>query len=454
MTAPLFSDLPAELFEGVLPAALASAAADQAPNATWLSQVWRVDSGHVALSCQFFRKTRSNLGQNPVALLLLTHPRTVEQWRLLVRYSRSETTGTLFDTMARRIATVSAAENESVFALRSADIFEVLEVEKLVIEPDLSEPGVADRGAVMARKPAGISALLRLSESIAASKQLSGLLESGLSVLGSHFGYDSVSLYLLERSEGILYALASRGFPQSGVGARIPLGVGIIGSCAQHRLPIRIADLARERRYDRAVVEQAARAKGGEREIALPALEQAASALAVPLVLRGSLFGVLAAESREILAFDEQDEQLLATAGQLLAQGVALHEEDDSEPEAPPLPVSLPTTRGVLRLRYYEADDSVFVDDEYLIKGIPGRILWLIVSLRETEHRSTFQNRELRLHPLLKLPTFKDNLEARLLMLQRRLEEKSIGLRLRREDRGRLHVECNLQISIEVTPAG
>jgi hypothetical protein len=103
----------------------------------------------------------------------------------------------------------------------------------------------------------------------------------------------------------------------------------------------------------------------------------------------------------------------------------------------------------VLRVRYYEADDSVFIDDEYLIKGLPGRILWLVLTLQREEGRSTFLNRELRLHPFLKLPAYKDNLETRLLMLQRRLDEKALALRLHREQRGRLRIECDLRIELE-----
>jgi hypothetical protein len=62
------------------------------------------------------------------------------------------------------------------------------------------------------------------------------------------------------------------------------------------------------------------------------------------------------------------------------------------------------TTQPALRVRYYEADDSVFLDDEYLIKGGSGRLLWLLLGMLAAHGRTTFSNRELRLHPLLKLP--------------------------------------------------
>jgi adenylate cyclase len=104
-------------------------------------------------------------------------------------------------------------------------------------------------------------------------------------------------------------------------------------------------------------------------------------------------------------------------------------------------------------VRYYEADDSVFLDDEYLIKGVSGRILWLLLDLYSREGRTAFSNRELRLHPFLNLPGFKDNLETRLLMLQRRLEERGGALRLRREQRGRVRVAlAEARLALDLIP--
>jgi adenylate cyclase len=103
-----------------------------------------------------------------------------------------------------------------------------------------------------------------------------------------------------------------------------------------------------------------------------------------------------------------------------------------------------------VRIRYYEADDSIFADEVYLIKGLAGRILWLLLSLYSTLGRSTFSNRELRLDPFLKLPTGKNNLEARLLLLQRRLEAKTAAFRLSRQQRGHVRVLCSVRLELEV----
>ena len=57
----------ARCFQGVVPSLIGTADNHGVPNVTYLSQVYYVDEQHVALSCQFFNKTRRNLGENPLA---------------------------------------------------------------------------------------------------------------------------------------------------------------------------------------------------------------------------------------------------------------------------------------------------------------------------------------------------------------------------------------------------
>ena len=101
-----------------------------------------------------------------------------------------------------------------------------------------------------------------------------------------------------------------------------------------------------------------------------------------------------------------------------------------------------------VRIHYYEADDSVFADGVYLIGGLAGRILWLLLTVYSTTGRSTFSTRELRLDTFLKLPPWKNNLESRLLLLQRRLDARAAAFRLGREQRGQLRVVCSAQLEL------
>lgn len=131
-TAPLALRDLAVCFEGAVPSTIATASADGVPNVTYLSKVHFVDDDHVALSDQFFSKTNRNLAENPYACVLVFDPTTYDQYRLLVRYERSERQGRLFDRVDRDIEAIAALTGMSgVFKLRAVDIYRVLEIEQV-----------------------------------------------------------------------------------------------------------------------------------------------------------------------------------------------------------------------------------------------------------------------------------------------------------------------------------
>lgn len=107
-----------------------------------------------------------------------------------------------------------------------------------------------------------------------------------------------------------------------------------------------------------------------------------------------------------------------------------------------------PATHRTIQVVHHHFDDSVFIDGNYIIKGVAGRLLAFMLDQHLTRGRSEFTNREIRLDGKLRLPDFKDNLETRLLLLRRRLEEKQLPIRLIRLGRGRIAFEVEGRVRL------
>jgi len=441
-------------FEGELPSLLASCSLDGMPNLTYVSQVHYVDAEHVALSFQFFNKTRQNVLEHPYAVALVVDPRTGRTWRLRLRYLRTEQSGPLFESMRARLAGIASHTGMAgVFKLRGADVYRVLQIEAV---PGPSAPP---------REPGDDPlALLRpLAGRIAAHTDLATLLDDTLAALDAELGIRHSMLLLLDAGghrPPRLFMVASRGYGASGLGSEIPLGHGVIGVAAAHRAPIRISHFTAEFGYGRAIREEicaSGLAEQLESEIPLPGLPAPRSQLAVPIVVTDQVVGVLYVESAEDRRFSYAHEDLLVALAAQLGASVALLRltaEAQEEPPTEAAPARPPMSGAPVRVRHYPFNDSVFVDDDYLIKGVAGAILWKLAREFTAGRRSEFTNRELRLDPSLRLPDISDNLEARLILLARRLQERCPRLRIAKTGRGRFRFEADAPLQLEEVAAG
>jgi adenylate cyclase len=450
----------ANCFQGVIPAMIATCGKDGEPNVTYLSQVYYVGPRHVALSCQFFNKTKRNVTENPFATVIVQDPRVFDAYRLQLRFDHIETSGALFDTMAARIQVIASHTGMAgVFRLLSADVYEVLSLEAL---PEYLLPAdpVLD-AAVPCEIPGPLTELRGLqavSERVARADGLECLLHSSLAALDEVFSFRHSMILVPEDSGRRLVTLASHGYGDEGVGAEVAVGQGVIGTAAERKRMVRVAGIGGELRYGRAIRERMSEAGESARlaaEIPLPGLPDAQAQLALPLLSAERLVGVLAVESTDPMRFDEWDEAFLQIVANQIAAGMdrMQNDEEDSAPASAVAP-SRPTRASRRTFLYYRADECVFVDGEYLIRNVPGKILWKLLNLSQESGQVEFTNRELRLDPWLGLPSYKDNLESRLILLRKRLQAKCPEVRMVPVRRGRFALElaCAVELVEKETP--
>lgn len=241
------------------------------------------------------------------------------------------------------------------------------------------------------------------------------LLTSALSALDEIFGFTHSMVLIPECGSDRLVMIASHGYADDNVGAEVRIGEGLIGAVAEGKRLVRISSLHSDLHYGRTV------RKAYESEAT------AALSDALPLP------GLCDAKSQ----MDRMSER---------------EETDVGAPpafDAPPPPKAPETARECRRtVCYYRNDDCIFVDGEYLIRNVPAKILLKVLRAFQTEGRTEFANRELRLDPTLGLPAFKDNLESRLILLRKRLEQKCPDIRIVPTKRGRfaLSVDCGIDL--------
>jgi adenylate cyclase len=438
-------------FQGVIPSVIATCSRSGEPNVTYLSQVHYLDERHVALSCQFFNKTRRNVEENPYASVVVYDPLTFDAWRLRLRLDHCETEGELFDSMAMRIEVIASHTGMSgVFRLISADVYEVLDFEPVadfLLPPD----PVLDAQAppTVAGPLTELRGLQAVSARIARARDLGELVEGALVTLDELLGFSHGILLRADEERRKLVVIGSRGYGAAGLGGELCIGEGLIGTVAERRRMLRVAGMGAELRYGRAIrgrVEE--RGESGQLgpEIPLPGLPDAQAQLGLPLLAGDRLVGVLAVESRDPLCFDDWDEAFL----QIVANQIGLGIDRVSPPAAVDSPArTADDARPRRGFVFYPSDDCVFVDGEYLVRNVPGRILWKLLRQSQGARRTEFTNRELRLDPTLGLPAYKDNLESRLILLRGRLAERCPELRLVPVRRGRFALELDCEIELE-----
>ena len=434
------------MLEGVIPGVLCTVSRDGTPHLCYLSQADYIDAEHVALSFQFFNRSRENILATRRATLSVDDPYTAAGVRMQLEYLRTETAGAVFERMDAKLAGIASHTGmDKVFSLQGADVYRVHAVDAVAGRRELAAP----------RPRCDLQPALRaLSEALAAARSTEELLDAVMAGLRAHLVIDHAMLLMRDGASERLYTVASLGYDTSGVGSEIALGEGVAGIAAREGVPIRVGHLSLWKTYGRAVRERAqAFGLGGvaEQEIPMPGLAEPRSQMAVPLKLFGAVVGVLLLESCQDQHFSYDDEDALTVvANQLALQLHLLSRNDggDGPPEETPSQAS-PPAGAALVVRHHPHNDSVFIGDEYLIKGVAGAIFRKVVADHLAQGRTEFTNRELRLDRSLKLPEVTDNLDVRLILLQRRLAERDAPIRIEKVGRGRFRLVLERPLRLE-----
>jgi GAF domain-containing protein len=146
--------------------------------------------------------------------------------------------------------------------------------------------------------------LHHITTTAASGTTLDEALQSAVNGLQVTLGGDRVAILLADREKKVLEVKAAVGYAGNVFDLRIPIGSGITGWVAAHRKTLRINNVLQDSRY-------------------IEASSNTRSEMAIPLLYRSELLGVLNVESELLSAYAENDEELLGTLGGSLAAIIA-----------------------------------------------------------------------------------------------------------------------------------
>ena len=117
--------------QGIMASCFTTCSLDGEPNTTVISQIWYVDEKHVALSFQFFNKTKKNISENPFGFATIVNPENNDTYDLEIEYKYSESDGDLFDEMDMKLEAIASMTGMSgIFKLQAADVYKIHSINK------------------------------------------------------------------------------------------------------------------------------------------------------------------------------------------------------------------------------------------------------------------------------------------------------------------------------------
>lgn len=146
-----------------------------------------------------------------------------------------------------------------------------------------------------------LATLAEIGEEVNASLDLDEVLARTAALIKRHIDYEIFGVLMIEGDGSYLRHRFAIGYsPELAENLRIPMGQGITGTAAATGRPVRVSDVSKDPRY-------------------INAIESVRSELAVPLIVRGKVVGVLDIQSRHLDYFTRDQQNILTLLGSRLA---------------------------------------------------------------------------------------------------------------------------------------
>src|SRR5690348_16921748 len=146
-----------------------------------------------------------------------------------------------------------------------------------------------------------LATLAEIGEEVNASLELDEVLARAAALIKRHIDYEIFGVLMIEGDGSYIRHRFAIGYPRElAENLRIPMGQGITGTAAVTGHSVRVSDTSKDSRY-------------------INAIESVRSELAVPLIVRGKVVGVLDIQSRHVDYFTRDQQNILTLLGSRLA---------------------------------------------------------------------------------------------------------------------------------------
>ncbi|MFY9223671.1 MAG: GAF domain-containing protein [Blastocatellia bacterium] len=159
------------------------------------------------------------------------------------------------------------------------------------------------------RRAMRLETIYQVGDKLTVLLELDELLPAVVKLIHNTFSYYNVNIFLYDKEKDLLTFTAGCGGFQAPepIGATLAIKEGIVGRCFSMAQPILVDDVSKSSGY-----------------LPVDSLPETSSELAVPLLVRGSVIGVLDVQNSNVNAFDEEDMLTL----QVLAEQIGVAVEN------------------------------------------------------------------------------------------------------------------------------